>query len=465
MATKKILVSDGSGSTEEMRSAFIGYDDVTNQVSASKITVTNLSSSLQTGVLLANGNFISSSVITPGNISNSGSLLQFSGSAYRLNLPTLIGGDLSGSTTALNNVKVISVANVNSGTLPFARGGTGLSSSMSGVLIKGAGDTLQVLATTDTGSVIGLNQDGWFVDNTDPTTNYVRRVDVITLPSYTWTKKGNPRFLKVTIVGGGGGGGSGWTRPAATIGLAGGGGGGGGGVTEVLLEATNISGGYITTGGGGAGGITPAVNNNPTNGQPGNSGGNTTFSCSLGQFYATGGAGGDLGAATTGGTGGTYGLGNLVINTQSGGSCSATVPAGAGGVGLYSSGGGGGGGRSPTIALDGGASGILRNSQLTASAGIANTSSGGAGVNVNMLFSSCYLNGGTTPYFGPIFGTGGGGGGMSTTPTNSYAGGNAASGSGGGGGGGYSGTGFGTGIAKPNVGGNGGNGFVIIESY
>jgi hypothetical protein len=463
MATKKILVSDNSGSTQELSTAHIGYNDVTNAISASKITAHNLSSSLPSGILQANGNFISGSVIT-GSGGASGSLLQFSGSRYTFNLPTNIGGDLSGSTTALGNVKVISVANVNSGTLSFDYGGTGLSSALSGVLIKGAGDTLQVLATADTGSVIGLNADGWFVDNTDPTTNYVRRVDVF-VSSGTWTKKGNPRFLKVTIVGGGGGGGSGRTVPAPAN-APGAGGGGGGGVTEILLEAANVSGAALEIGAGGAGGPAPGVS--PANGLNGNAGTQTTFSCSLGNFYSTGGGvGGGANNPATDGTGGSSGLGNLNSQTQSGSSgVLPTFPSSSpGGAGYYTSGGGAGGGSggAPSVARPGSPSGVLLfvGSQTLSASGGSIGINGQEGKTYPNMFTTYYLNG-TTLSSTQIFGTGGGGGGASITGTAGGRGGNAASGSGGGGGGT---TGGAAAPIRGGIGGRGGDGFVIIESY
>ena len=462
MATKKILVSDGSGNSQEISSASIGYNDVTNQISASKITAYNISSSLPTGVLLANGNFISSSVISATG--QSGSLLQFSGSAYRLNLPTAIGGDLSGSTTALNNVKVISVANVNSGTLAFAYGGTGLTSSLSGVLIKGADNTLQVLASSDTGSVIGLNADGWFIDNTDPTTNYKPRVDVFTNTG-TWTKKGNPRFLKVTIVGGGGGGGSG-----AKVGSSGGGsGGGGGGVTEVILEAANINSSSVTIGMGGTGGSPVPGASGSSNGQVGNPGAITYFSCSIGNFYATGGGGGTGGSNTATIAGGSSGAGNITSQGQSGGIATNNGNGGSGNKGLYTSGGGAGGGINTTslVPRNGGASGnliFIGDQTISASAGTADVSAGGSGKTYPSYFSTYFLNGSSVSN-SLIFGTGGGGGGANKTipATPGGSGGNAVSGSGGGGGGS---------VHLPSLpavasgaGGRGGDGFVIIESY
>lgn len=475
MATKKILVSDGSGSTQELRTSNIGYDDVANRLSASAITAYNLSSSLQTGVLLANGNFISSSVVSATG--GSGSLLQFSGSTYTLNLPTAIGGDLSGSTTALDNVKVISVANVNSGTLPFAHGGTGLSSEISGVLIKGAGDTLQVLNTADTGSVIGLGNDGWFIDNTDPTTNYVRRVDVYAGAAgngLTWTKKGNPRFIDIIIVGGGGGGGSGGKTGLPNPGGAGG---AGGGFTFVTIEAANISSGIITIGQSGSGGAARTA----TTGLAGTAGGITSFTSSLGYFYATGGGSG-AGMSPTSAIGGTSGGGNG-YNTQAGGNSSVpgaapTAPGSRpGGGGINNSGGGaGGGGTAPPFSnRDGAASGVILNSNISASGGLSSTASPGSSgvIDSSILPERFYLNNSsvlTTNAIAQIFGTGGGGGGSNFTVTSASAGsgGDAKYGSGGGGGGNLNPTApLGT---VPTAftsgrGGNGGEGFVIIKSY
>jgi hypothetical protein len=471
MATKKILVSDNSGSTQELSTAHIGYNDVTNAISASKITAYNLSSSLPSGILQNNGNFISGSVIT-GSGGASGSLLQFSGSRYTFNLPTSIGGDLSGSTTALNNVKVISVANVNSGTLSFANGGTGLSSALSGVLIKGAGNTLQVLATADTGSVIGLtgsvSNPYWFIDTTDPTTNYKPRVDVITTVGVsTWTKKGNPRFLKVTVIGGGGGGGGGFNNTVG--GIYGGLGGGGGGYTQILLEAANISGAVITVGLGGTTGSTSVTGH----GTAGGNGFSSFFSCSAGNFYATGGGGG-RGSEPAPFSGGTSGQGNILApQTQVGGTAgSNTFSAVAGGDGIYTSGGGAGG--SLSIFSGSSPSGILLfgGPQTFASGGIANdvnNISGSNGVTYPGPFDKYYLNNSGILYqtsTTPVFGTGGGGGGCSRTlaaPIPAGPGGNGSYG-GGGGGGGNRNVAPAT-SARAGSGGAGGSGLVIIESY
>jgi hypothetical protein len=461
MATKKILVSDNSGSTEELLTINIGYNDITNAISASKITAYNLSSSLPSGILQANGNFISGSVIT-GSGGTSGSLLQLSGSRYVFNLPTNIGGDLSGSTTALNNVKVISVANVNSGTLAFANGGTGLSSALSGVLIKGAGDTLQVLTTLDTGSVIGLNADGWFIDTTDPTTNYRPRLNVYTstTPNILWTKTGNPRFIEVLIIGSGGGGASGGTSNLYNAG----GGGGGGGATLVKIEASQVSGAIINIGAGGSGG---AARNSPSvNGLVGNAGTNSSFSCSLGNFYATAGGGG---FSATPAAGGISGKGNKSFGAAAGGATnSLNVSGKPGGDDIYTSGGGSGGPINSSFHV-GGNSGYVLEQNISCSGGLTASSPGAGDITVNksIFLSDYYLNNSSTKtgvFSNPYFGCGGGGG-ASSNQVNNANGGNGGNGTFGGGGGG-GGNKFGSPtLFASGRGGNGGDGVVFVYSY
>jgi hypothetical protein len=308
----------------------------------------------------------------------------------------------------------------------------------------------------------------------------------------TWTKVGNPSFIKVTVVAGGGGGGGG----ASASPTVGGGGGGGGGATEAIFDAANISSATIFIGGGGTAGI-GSRSGGPNIGTPGNSGGNSSFSAGAFSLSATGGGGGQRGGATPTnvpiglpqyGGGGVSGQGNVLINsrnTQEGadaiiGSTPAAPATGGGafpgGDGYYTSGGGAGGSvnpYTPSVNLNSG------NASPSGYALVGNTytlfnnvygANGNIGATYTLPFiDKYYLNNSSisVPISTPFLGTGGSGG-ENTIYTGNQVGGDGGAGTYGGGGGGG-----GAAVVSPapiginyaGGGGAGGSGVVFIYSY
>lgn len=461
MANRKILISDSSGSKQELPSANLYYDDTANKMVVSSITASNLSSSYSSnGFISVNNGIISGSTAYVGA---SGSLLRFSGSFYA-DTQIYIGGDLNGSANTAT--KVISIANVASGVLPFANGGTGVGTQTRGLLIKGSGNTFSTLSTNNSSSVIGFfnSPSGpyWAIDDTDPTTNFKPRINVYTAGGYTWTKVGNPRTLKIIAVGGGGGGGGGRRHNNNGANGTAGGGGAGGGYSEVTMDAANVSSAAITVGAGGAGGRgaigSPASS---VNGVVGSAGGDTYVVFSSLAITASGGGGGAIIASTTS----SAGQGNYVIQTQYGASSPNANggTGGTGGNGYYTSGGGAGG---RLIGGLGGAPGLV---YFINKQGYSTESEfdGNEGVGSAALHTSYYLNNSATATSNLFFiGTGGSGGSANVT-ANTYPANNGGSGSRGSGGGGGGSTYATTTFPAYNggAGAPGGDGYVIIYSY
>jgi hypothetical protein len=369
------------------------------------------------------------------------------------------------------------------------------------VLLKGSGNTITAITASTNSSVLGLFSGPtgryWAINPDDPTTGYKPRLDVYTTSGLTWTKVGNPSFIKVTVIAAGGGGG-GAAQPSP-VGYGGGGGGGGGGASEAIFDAANISSATITVGAGG----TPGLGNyagGPVAGTPGNSGGGSNFSA--GSFFvsATGGGGGYRGSPTpvppattiAAGRGGVSGIGNLKLrsrDTQDGGTAvvlntpSAPSTGGAafpGGDGYYTSGGGAGGSYTPFIVLANGnpySGGAGRSGRAIVSDVVAvtdinsNGTDGTPGQGYTLPFiDKYYLNNSpvSTPISVPFLGTGGAGG-DSIQYTGGNVGGYGGNGIYGGGGGGgasaiVSSAPLG-GINYAGSGGNGGSGVVFIYSY
>ena len=113
--------------------------------------------------------------------------------------------------------------------------------------------------------------------------------------SGTYAKPADLKFIIVEVVGGGGSGGGTQATGAST--RAGSSGGGGGGYSRKKILASALAGSETVT--IGTGGSAPSAGNNP-----GNAGGTTSFGTHL---QATGGSGGNGGAASSGTTGASYG--------------------------------------------------------------------------------------------------------------------------------------------------------------
>jgi hypothetical protein len=391
MANKKLLASDGSGSFTEISSSGLYYDDAANKLIAPAISASSISASFNDGLVnISTRNTLAGAAISAGT---SGSLLQYTGTGYATVLPKTLGGDLSGSTDGI--VKVLRVGSVSSGSLPYSAGGSGLADN--GLFYKDINGNLTVLTGSGDDYLIKINESGFEVTSQDPTVDYDSRIDVYTTTgsTITWTKKGNPRFIKVLVMGGGGGGGSGYrTISNGLSDTQGGGGGGAGGASIFTLDAANISSASIIIGSGGLG-ATTTIGGGNSNGRAGGDGSPTTFITNTGYVIeSTGGRGGVGGQEINRGAAASGGGGNLpaVPGGQPGNGWPGTANATPGANGLFRSGGGAGGGvgqssPTPNATTFGSNSGIC----YTFDINNANKYARGFGGQVNMI------NNGTNP--------------------------------------------------------------------
>jgi hypothetical protein len=205
---------------------------------------------------------------------------------------------ISGNVTAANvsfdgsaavnlNVTDINAAGITSGTLGVARGGTAASTlTAENVIIGNGTSAVKFVAPGTSGNVLTSNGSAWLSQAIAAGGDYV--MQVYTGPA-TWTKPASIKAVKVTVVGGGGGGGAADTAPPDKGGL-----GGGGGVAIEYLDAPAIPGPVsVTVGAGGTAGPTAG------GGQPGGTGGTSSF----GPFLSATGGGGGGGAAIPAGPG------------------------------------------------------------------------------------------------------------------------------------------------------------------
>lgn len=308
----------------------------------------------------------------------------------------------------------------------------------------------------------------------------IREVKIYTSGTQTWTKPAGLVYVEVYALGGGGGGGSG-RRGAADTNRSGGGGGNGGNYHHGVFQGVQLAGTYsVTAGAGGIGGPVQTVNN--TNGNPGFSGGDSSFGNLVIAKGGNGGGGGINGtnintlppnnidshpsSSITAKFGGRGGSGVTVFISASTYGFPATGPADV----KTSSGGGGGTGISLTNATtpqqtNAGQGGVVYVSQYAnqnwnqvayQAVGTAQNQ-GAAGANGIAPPATNVLTQGVSLFFG----TGGAGGGFGNTAGTVAGGfgGNGGPGAGGGGGGAS------TNGAVSGKGGNGGNGWVIVVEY
>jgi hypothetical protein len=278
--------------------------------------------------------------------------------------------------------------------------------------------------------------------------------------TFTWTKPAGAKWVKFILIGGGGGGASG-ARQATTVGAGGGGGGCGG--TSLYWEASANEFGStetVTVGSGGTGANSNAGDN--TNGS-GGIGGNFTI---FGPYRTPGGAAGNGGTSTVGGTGGTtrfsllmfYELANRAGGTGGFASNPSNAQSNQSPQIFVATGGGGGAGRSTALTSKPGAAGgsVIAASPFTG--GITTAVAGGSGGNTSGAPNGSVGVSATSSQLTRA-GTGGGGGAFVL----SSAGGTGGAGGwpgGGGGGGSASDNGFASG-----AGGAGANGFAVIITY
>lgn len=277
--------------------------------------------------------------------------------------------------------------------------------------------------------------------------------------SGTWTKPVGAKWIHVKVFDGGSGGGSGRRGAAGTV-RYGGSGGSGGAWCEAFLAATNVDASCtVSVGAGGTGGAAQTVDS--TNGNPGTTGGISSFQWNSASNLRISNRNGQGGSSSTAGVGGTATGANGQSSTstwvmyQGLPSGSGSLNGGSSGnpgdpvVAIGSGGGAGGDGIDAANTIYSGASDSGRSSYHYYNG----SSNGGAGT------TTSGANGGTPAAVLGLPGRGGGGG----KPQSAGAGGSGGDGSipgGGGGGGAASPNGFASG-----AGGKGGDGQVIVTTY
>ena len=266
--------------------------------------------------------------------------------------------------------------------------------------------------------------------------------------SGTWTKPSGATFVMVEAWGAGGGGGSGRRGSSATHRCPGIGGGGGAYVQRLFRAADLGSTVTVTIGAGGTGGAAVTANN--TDGNPGNTGGNTTFGSFLTAYGANGGSAGSSNIAA-------------MFKTSGGGALSTSgdpIVAGGGGFGSGSAGSGQRNGQ--CSGWGGGQGGGGNGTDMVAGSGGCSFQGGagggcGGGIDQNDITYTGAAGGSTSDQ------TGGGGAGGTTQGANGAAGSSSRHGGGGGACGSTVAAGAGGAGASPGGGGGGGgaslNGF------
>jgi hypothetical protein len=259
----------------------------------------------------------------------------------------------------------------------------------------------------------------------------------------TWNKPtGDYSLAKIFVVGGGGAGGSGRRGAASTTRTAGGAG-GGGSVTCITIPFAQLSASEIVTVGlGGTGGA--AVTVDSTDGNPGTSGGQSSFGTVA---VADGGLNGGAGS-TVAGAGGLISQG-FSFSGGNGPASQAAGGAGTAGAGVnsYTGGGGSGGGISSSNNMAGaGAGGVGAAYTSAITAAQQGAAFGDSGTNATQVTTVAGFYAGN-----------GGAGGLPFNAGNAGAGGNGAPKGGGGGGGGAVLNAYNSG-----AGGAGGNGYVCV---
>lgn len=422
MANKKIIVSSGDGKYQQINAS---VDE--NQLSASYL-------SINTGSFSALGNGLLQAV--NGKVEN----LTGSANNYKLaydpdmgkfisvaSVTASLGGDLSGLSSA---ARVKSVANVTSGILSTANGGTGTYSFGIDNLVTTNGDGL-LYTPNNLNKIVAVGEGGNIVFADTGILNFTPMTETLvylytgsvgaaqTGFSYTWTKPQGARYIRVICQAGGGSGHPGNNSSSSTSRYTGRGGSGGGhsDVTFNAFYLPTVCQVFAGNGGTGAGWVL-------TNGT----------SSSFGNYvYSYGGISG-FSSRTLGSAGVRIGGKGFPIDGGNEGAANLRAP---------------GGGAANTYG--GAVTGIIS----------APTTYGPYFNSVKPFnFKSYYLNNVlTTDLFPNLLCTGGNGGtGVNGVLAN---GGSPAFGSGGGGAGGGSSSNIGPG----GLGGNGGAGYVLIICY
>jgi hypothetical protein len=207
-----------------------------------------------------------------------------------LNLPDAAGDVVLTTATQTLTNKSISAAQINSGTLGVARGGTGASTlTANNVLLGNGTSALQAVAPGTSGNVLTSNGTTWTSAAPGGGAANVQTFN----SNGTWTKPSTGSMARIQVWGGGGSGGRATSSNS--------GGGGGGGYNEIVVPLSTL--GSTVTVTIGAGGTTR------TTAGPGVAGGTSSFG-SLCLAYG-GGAGGN---GTSGGGGGQLSAGSSELN-------------------------------------------------------------------------------------------------------------------------------------------------------
>jgi hypothetical protein len=263
--------------------------------------------------------------------------------------------DASGNVT-INGQGDIRLADSDSSNWVAFQSPATVASNVTWTLPGADGTSGQFLSTSGTGTL------SW---NTPQSANFQEFTT-----SGTWTKPASANFVMVEVWGAGGGGGSG-TRQAVGTNAYGGSAGSGGSYYSRLFKASDLSSTVaVTVGAGGTGGT--AITVDSTVGNPGTSGGNTTFGSYLTVYGGNNGVGGNTTGATGVGGAGVFGRGagpvggppdfretsgNITIGSAAGGGKNA----GFGGTSVFGGGGSGSSyneGGSSVYAGAGGAGGV-----------------------------------------------------------------------------------------------------------
>lgn len=307
MAKKSLILSNDDGRVTFTNTASISLEDSsfsinTNAISASTLQINDLANN--TSRLLKINSNGTASIFNNNTVGNSA--LVWDGSSWNNSTAVIstrytgsTGGQISGNIDS--NISVLSVANVNSGTLGTNYGGTGLSlPTNSNAILEVSksigGSVTYSMVTGSNGQVLTVQNSGYLFKFP---VNYpdVRFYTSSASPAggqttFTWTKPANAKFARIILQGAGGGGGGGGTHSTTPYG---GGGGASGGYTDVTISVFDITSATVRVGIGGSGG----VGGTTTTATAGGTGGTTLFDNATIIYTATGGGGGARGANLT----------------------------------------------------------------------------------------------------------------------------------------------------------------------
>lgn len=485
MDIKKVLVSDGSGKFQEAPSSSFSVDGGKLIIKNANVTTASYTGGLTGSIMQVSGgmmvpiwttssipNYYNPEEAIPNNLS--GTLFQLRTDAaagdYRGIGPHRIGsasfsGDVVGTT---GSARVVSVVNVESGTLDSRFGGTSGNNFNAGSLVTLSGSGLK--PTDGTNKVVVTNASGdWSYADTNSieaidqyltgTVVYLYTGSIGTSNTFTWIKPGSPdspisakpRFIRVICQGGGGGGGGPWNGD--TTGYGGGGGGGGGGYCDIIFNSENIVNTISVTAGAGGNGST-GFNTR------GGNGGSSSFGTYV---YSNGGEGGVRNNDTSsipayGGAGYNYSGGNSGLfstgwsTSHPSNGASVFLGGAGGGRGGYNSGNGYFGGVIQSLNIQPGTYGL--GATYPGPAGDAQPPSSGSLFNFNKISINDSLFIFKIPNLIWAGGSGGGSSTRSTAPNQGDSGNGSSPEFGSGGGG--------AGEGVNSQGGNGGKGYVLI---